>query len=184
MKKGKVLSCIFIIIFSVCIKINPILASDSPIFEDNFDVTNNWSADNGVWEVGIPTSGPGSANSSTNCAGTILNGNYPDNTDSRLIGPFRSPWDQGIELPEVTGDEEIRLRFWHWFSYSNYNYPNHYDRYDKGHVQVDVFDEDTGSWPGNWQTLGSVQAYSPVWSLMSVDLTAFAGQKIRIAFYC
>nr|WP_319393903.1 hypothetical protein [uncultured Desulfobacter sp.] len=148
-----------------------------PEFSGDFEMGwEDWSADNGVWGIGTPAGGPEGCYGGDQCAGTILDGKYPSFTDSRLVSPT-------LALPEALANEEIRLRFWHWFSYSNYNYPNHYDRYDKGHVQVDVFDEDTGSWPGNWQTLGSVQEYSPVWSLMSVDLTAFAGQKIRIAFY-
>ena len=44
------------------------------------DWEGNWSTDwhitFGTWEVGIPTSGPGSAYNGQNCAATILNGNY------------------------------------------------------------------------------------------------------------
>ena len=37
----------------------------------------DWSADNGLWEVGIPTVGPDSnAHSGQNCVGTLLGGNY------------------------------------------------------------------------------------------------------------
>ena len=149
--------------------------ADEVIFSEDFeDDWGDWYADNGIWEVGISPDPP-KAHGGVNCAGTVLDGNYPDNTNSRLISPI-------LILPGVTGAEGIHLRFWHWFSYSNYNYSNHYNLYDKGHVQISVFDEDTGTW-SEWDTLSSIQEYSPVWSLKDVDLTAYADQQVRIAFY-
>ena len=135
----------------------------------------DWSAENGVWEVGAPTAGPENPYHGSGCVGTVLGGNYPSWSNSRLISP-------AVVLPGIAGNEEIYLRFWQWFSYSNYDRYSHYNRYDKGHVQVSVFEETTGTW-GEWQTLSSIQEYSPVWSKKDVDLTAYAGQKIRIAFY-
>ena len=74
-------------------------------------------------------------------------GNYPDHTDSRLISP-------SVRLPEVTGDEEIHLRFWHWFAYSDG---------DTGYVQIKVYDDAIGEWSA-WTSIGNtIVNGSPVW---------------------
>src|SRR5690349_8801300 len=55
---------------------------ESPVAQDN------WYADNGYWEIGVPTYGPPTnslgwrAHQGTNCAGTVLNGNYTDDRES------------------------------------------------------------------------------------------------------
>jgi len=46
-----------------------------------------WGADNGVWEIGTPTKGPSASHWGSQCAGTVLSGNYSSDTDSRLISP-------------------------------------------------------------------------------------------------
>ena len=107
------------------------------------------------------------------CAGTILGGNYPSNTDSRFIGPYNTPWDQGIELPEVIDNEEIHLRFWHWFSYPD----------DSGQVQISILDDATGVWSAWINVGGAVSKGSGGWSVKDVELTAYAGQTIRIGFH-
>ncbi len=91
-------------------------------FEDGW---TSWSADNGVWQIGTPTAGPGGCIEGSQCAGTVLDGNYPPDTDSRLISYH-------VVLPAVTGYEEIHLRFMNWFSY--------FDSIDWGQVQVQVWD--------------------------------------------
>ena len=127
----------------------------------------DWSADSGVWEVGTPSAGPDSCHGGSKCAGTVLGGNYPPDTDSRLISP-------SIMLPGVSGAEELHLRFWHWFSY---------DRGDAGYVQISVYDEVAEEWSA-WATIGnSLVNNTPVWSLMGVELTDYANKKVRIAFY-
>ena len=128
----------------------------------------DWYADRGVWQVGTPTAGPGGCHSGTQCAGTVLNGNYPPYTDSRLISPT-------ITLENVSGAEEIHLRFWQWFAYYPYgvNYSSDYAT-----VQISTDDGQT------WTSVGNrIQDYSGGWSLNSIDLTAYAGQQVRIAFY-
>jgi bacillopeptidase F (M6 metalloprotease family) len=122
----------------------------------------NWSADNGVWEVGMPTTGPETCHSLTQCAGTILDGNYPDDANTRLISPY-------ITIPNLDVNERVRLRFWHWFRLE--------DGLDYGSVQVSV---DGGA----WQTLlGGISGISPVWTQVYVDLSAYEGSTIQIAFY-
>lgn len=82
------------------------------VFSENWESgPGNWDVSNGVGQVGAPTAGPGGAHGGSQCAGTVLDGNYPNNTDSRLISP-------SIRLSQVSGDEEIHLRFWHWFSFA------------------------------------------------------------------
>ena len=137
-------------------------------FESGWD---GWSVSNGVWEIGAPTTGPGSAHSGSSVAGTILGGNYPRNTDSRLISPQ-------INLPEAASGEEIVLRFWQWFSYRSGSYDN-----DEGHIHIQTYDDATGEW-SDWTDLGRF-AYlsSSVWSPAQVDLTSYSGQVVRIAFY-
>ncbi|MCP3873649.1 MAG: hypothetical protein GY699_10905 [Desulfobacteraceae bacterium] len=149
-------------------------AADQVIYEENFNGSSGWSTDYGVWEVGYPASGPVGSPDESKCAATALSGTYPGHTDSRLILPYFSPWDQGLELPEVSDDEEIHLRFWHWFSYSTYDY---------GQVQVSVLDESSGTW-GDWENNGiSLPSASGGWTLKDIDLTYYAGNTVRIAFY-
>ncbi|GAB6162858.1 hypothetical protein JCM12298_20180 [Desulfothermus naphthae] len=140
------------------------------IYSDNFESGwGNWSVDNGIWQIGTPTAGPESCHSGSQCAGTNLNGKYDPNTDSRLITP-------SIYLPEITNArEEIHLRFWQWFSYA---------ASDAGYVQISTYDQKTHKWSA-WQTVspaigGNCGNY---WTLMDVDLTNYAGKKIKIAFF-
>lgn len=71
----------------------------------------------------------------------------------------------------MPADEEIHLRCWQWFSYAD----------DEGYVQVSVYGD--GEW-GNWETVGDAIQYSyQRWSLAERDITAYAGEKIRIAFW-
>lgn len=128
----------------------------------------DWSTDRGVWEIGVPTEGPSGCHSGTQCAGTVLAGNYPGDTDSRLVSPT-------IQLPSVKGYEELYLRFWHWFSYAVR---------DAGYVQISVYDPATSEW-SDWTTIGDpVVNESPVWSYRGdYELTSYASRKVRIAFY-
>ena len=136
-------------------------------WEDFEDSDSQWEIDNGIWEIGEPTSGPSSSYEGSSVAATNLSGNYSDNdTDSRLISP-------SIDLPGAGADEEILLRFWQWYAY---------EYRDRGHVQISVWD---GSAWGDWTTLlESAQEYANSgWSRVGVDLTAYEGQRVRIAFY-
>ena len=71
--------------------------------------TNDWAVDFGTWEIGKPTSGPNAARTGTNCAATILAGNYANNADSRLISP---PF-------AIPASNSPALHFWHWYSFNN-----------------------------------------------------------------
>lgn len=147
-------------------------AEDNIIFEDNFDRSDPWAgwvSDNGVWDIGSPTSGPEECYSGNNCAATILDGNYPAHSSSRLISP-------SIQLPEIIGNEEIHLQFRHWFSYDALSATN-------GSVQISTHDLDTKTW-SDWETLGVVAVNtSPLWSKAGQELTNYSGKKIRLAFF-
>jgi hypothetical protein len=120
----------------------------------------DWSADNGLWEVGIPTFGPDSAYSGSNCSGTILGGDYTSDANSRWItSPFTVP----------SADHNPKLWFYHWYSFGASDY---------GWIQISV----NG---GNWVNLVSqpFSESSPVWTPFMVLLSDYAGENVRIGFY-
>ncbi len=159
MKKQNML----IIIFCLVNIFNSNLQGQTILWSEDFegDWTLNWYVDNGTWEVGVPTSGPGSAYNGTKCAATVLAGNYPPNANTRLIRT-------SFTIP--AGSENPRLRFWHWFSISTADY---------GKVQI----KPTGS--PDWIDLSEQYLYSgsDTWSCSYLDLSDFAGQTVQIAFY-
>ncbi|MHB1459799.1 MAG: IPT/TIG domain-containing protein [Armatimonadota bacterium] len=142
---------------------------------ENFTATNwqGWAANNGVWEFGVPTSGPNSAHDGTACAATVLNGNYPQYQDSRLISP-------AMNLPLLAADHEINLKFWQWFSFAGSTKPG------TGYVQVQEWSGH--SW-GSWTTVSAVYAENSTgWkytgtSFEPVDLSTYAGKRIRLGFF-
>jgi hypothetical protein len=139
---------------------------NSQIFAYDFDSDwEGWSADNGVWEVGSPGDpGPPAAHSGSDCAATVLRDFYP-NTSSRLVSPL-------VQLPLLGKGEELRLWFWQWTKFA---------RNDSGQVQLS-YEEAPGVW-SPWETLGGgYTASSGVWSLAMVDLSSYAGEKVRVAF--
>ena len=165
MKRGTLstlLTCLgwtaLIVAFQSCPSI--VIAQDTTFFEGFESGSGSWYATNGVWEVGVPSTGPGSAHSGQNCAGTILGGNYPDNANTRLVSPQ-------IALPSG----HVQLKFWHWFSIE--------DGYDQGVIQVST---DNGI---SWQTLTNPEydGNSGAWTQACVDLSSYAGSTVRIGFY-
>ncbi len=127
---------------------------------------SGWIINNGLWEIGSPEEGPDSAYSGEQCVGTNLEGNYSTHADSRLISPT-------LMLPEIDIEEEIHLRFFQWFSYSSYDY---------GYIQISSFDKDNQLW-SEWEDIGILSQTSGIWSMADLDLTDYACQRIRIAFY-
>jgi hypothetical protein len=136
---------------------------------ENFELgVGDWSADNGLWEVGIPTDTLclDSAHSGFKCAGTILAGNYPSDANTRLISPEISLTPKPGMGPE--------LYFWHWFLLNEWSASGP----DEGSVQIKVKGDTI------WQTLaGPFSGSSPVWSQVYVDLSAYAGSTVRVGFY-
>src|SRR6185503_7327187 len=128
---------------------------------ESFEQTNfweRWCADNGTWEWGMPTSGPGAAHSGPKCVATILDGNYGDSTSSRLVSP-------AFMVPSV--DQNPRLRFWHWFNFSCADY---------GQIEIRSSD-------APWQTLTNYSSNSGgEWTEPEINLSAYAGQSAQIGF--
>src|SRR5262249_44780627 len=131
-------------------------------FPDDFERgVGDWCADYGIWEVGVPTSGPGGAHSGSNVLATILVGNYYDNRSSRIsTPPFVVP----------SADQQPRLRFWHWWSFSCDDY---------GQVQIRVDG-------GPWQALSADGIYtadsSGNWTRACLDLSPYSGQTVQLGF--
>lgn len=136
------------------------------IFQEDFESgQGDWFADNGVWEIGKPTAGPDSTHSPENCAGTILTGNYPPNANSNLISPR-------ITLPSILTGERLQMYFWHWFRINE----DDFSGTDKGRVYVSVND-------GSWIPITNLfSGLSPLWTQVCVDLSEYAGERIRLAF--
>ena len=169
-RKGPVVGCTMLLSL-VCIMFMapcPVSAGvTGVIYSYNFEPGwDGWHPDNGVWEVGTPTSGPKGCYRGTKCAATVLAGDFPAYTSSRLISPE-------ITLPVVTGDEALELRFWHWFSYGS----------SYGFVQISYYDPQTSSW-SNWETISTAfDGASIFWTPMHVDLSAYSGMKVKLGFY-
>ena len=145
-------------------------AAESIIFSENFEGTPAYIIENGVWEVGVPESGPGSAFEGVYAVGTELTANYPTDIDSRLIIPASDY----VMIPSLEGDEEIHLRFWNWFDYA---------QSDWGAVEISLLDEDKHEWT-NWDIIDSnFNNSSHGWFIKDIDITRFQGKKIRIAFW-
>lgn len=150
--------CLFLI------KITPVTAGEN-IFQDSLEEWGNWSSDSGVWEFGLPSSGPANAAEGSGCAGTILTGNYLPDTDSHLISP-------SILLPTLDNPwEQLILVFDNWYNYSSRDY---------GQVKIRVYN---GSW-SYWTNLdGKIQNKSESWITSKKNINKYAGSKIQIGFY-
>ncbi|NOT00407.1 MAG: matrixin family metalloprotease [Phycisphaerales bacterium] len=147
-------------------------ASSPTVFFDDFEGgIGNWFADNGIWEVGVPSSGPNSAHSPENVAATVLAGNYPDGTSSRLVSP-------SIQLPAILAGEELHLRFWHWFLFPVACSSD--CGTDSGVVQIRV-QTALGQWEP-WTDLHTFYNSSAVYTNVLVDLSSYAGKKVQVGF--
>ncbi len=136
----------------------PLVYNNPEDWESGID---DWISDFSIWEVGTPTSGPGSAHTGESCAGTILAGNYYDNTASMLSSP-------SFTVP--TSSENPRLRFWHFYSFSSADY---------GKVQIKV--EGSNDWVDISPTYYSHS--SNIWTNAYLDLNAYADSTVQIGFY-
>ena len=108
-----------------------------------------------------PKAGPAASYAGSSCVGTTLNKDFSCDTDGGLRMGY-------TEVKSVVQ----RLTFWQWFSYSSY---------DSGTVQISSLNAD-GAW-SDWVSIGKSQVNVSDWSFMSIDLSEYAGQTVRIAFY-
>lgn len=133
------------------------------IFEEDFDSGfGNWAPSAGIWEVGEPSSGPGSAYAGRSCAATNLAGNYAYASYSRLQSPV-------ISMPAAPADGALWLRIWHYFNLSASD--------GSDQAQVQVYTDADG-----WAPIGEFYRYSANWTPWIADLSAYAGMDIRIGF--
>lgn len=135
-------------------------AEDIVFIHDFEDGGPDWWADNGTWQIGPPTTGPGSAHSGLECAATVLDGNYANGVRSHLVSP---------EFVVPPASENPRLRFWHWFSFASGDY-------GEVHIRVDG---------GNWEAISERYSHtgSGTWTRPFVDLTPYAGATVEVGFY-
>ncbi|MBI3192949.1 MAG: T9SS type A sorting domain-containing protein [Ignavibacteriae bacterium] len=140
-------------------------STDSTIFFDDFEHgSSNWTVDNGLWQIGSSTIV--TAYNGTNIAGTLLNENIPNQTyTTRLIT-------KPINLPSISSQDELRLRYYSWFSRAN-------NVNASIQMAIDTGGGNFGPWTGI--TLNYTTAYSP-WTHSSVELTKFAGKRVKIGF--
>jgi hypothetical protein len=132
----------------------------------------DWYAESGTWEVGVPSSGPGSAHGGTNCAATVLKTNYSSYVDSRFVSP-------AFTVPPCSTSPA--LRFWHWYNlagqYCSPSYPYPCDEGSYGYVEIKV-----GT--NNWQALSAhYTGQSGSWTQPFFNLCPYAGQTVQLAFH-
>ncbi|MEW6747343.1 MAG: hypothetical protein AB1486_31820 [Planctomycetota bacterium] len=139
---------------------------DVVVFAEDFESGRHGWSSNGVWDVGEPLPPSPPAHGGQWCAATNLTENYPDNMSNRI----ESPW---ITLPTVSGDQELRLRFWYWETV----HLDTWDGTDQAYAQV----LESG---GSWVSVSSqMRAVSPLWTCGGVNLTSFAGKTVKIGFH-
>ena len=140
---------------SVQLETGPMTLNNPEGFETGF---GDWSVEGGVWQMGIPTSGPTGVFEGEAVAGTILNGNYPNGTKSRLVSPeFRVP--SAFTAPQISFREWQAMRSG-----------------DSPMVQVRV----SG---GDWSNLSDLSgSNSGSWERRTWDITPYASQNIQFGF--
>ncbi len=155
-----------IIVFFILPKTSFTQAPDT-LWQENWEGnwTTDWHITYGTWQVGVPSSGPGTAHSGSYCAATILTGNYDNYVDSTRLIRHKS-----FIVPPA--NEYPRLRFWHWYSFR-------INDSDYGRVQIKIDGTD------NWKELPEAEyrdRCGGIWTRAFIDLSAFAGQSVQIAF--
>jgi RHS repeat-associated protein len=128
--------------------------------------TDNWQ----LWQIGVPTAGPPvadgqRAHSPTECAATVLGGNYWANSSGRLISP-------SFTVPATDARSRVVSRFWQWYQYG---------AGDSGQVQISA---SYGTAWSEWSTLlvAAANGTSANWEQVVLDLTAYQGQQVRLGF--
>lgn len=145
------------------------VCKNSYIFTECFENgIGDWSSTNGIWEIGTPTSGPGRAYIDDGVAATELDGDYIEDVNSTLVSP-------SIQLPTLVNGERINLRFWHWFHFPS-------DHYGPDTGNVNISEETSPNTWSAWNIKASFTLSSQDWSYPLVDLTSYAGKKIRLGF--
>ena len=145
--------------------------AETDFWFDNFETNaaSRWIS-TGVWHIGSPTAGPAinsagfRTHSAANCASTQ---SYPYSQDARMVC-ISYNGSSSLVVPDAS--EYPRLRFWHWFSLAN----------ALGYVEIST--DNGGTWTQISPTYENING-GGVWSCPSIDLSAFAGQSVKIAFH-
>ncbi|WP_045519063.1 S8 family serine peptidase [Neobacillus niacini] len=129
-------------------------------FQDFESAPNGWISygTQNSWEWGVPTAGPLKAASGEKVYGTKLNGHVAYNANMNLMMP-------PIILPE--GNSYLQFKDWYQLEDK--------ESKDFGNVFVSTDKQ-------NWQQLSSFTGNSSTWTQHQIDLSAYAGQQIYIAF--
>ncbi|MGE6488781.1 S8 family serine peptidase [Paenisporosarcina sp. NPDC076898] len=133
-------------------------------FEDFETATIGWTSfgEMNSWEWGVPTSGPGNAASGEKVYATNLEGKYDNNMNATLVLP-------PVNLPE--GNSYLQFKHWHSFEQSSSG-----RAWDYGHVFVSTDRQE-------WTQLKMFQGESGAWLDGEVNLSAFSGQRVYLAFH-
>ncbi|USK33342.1 S8 family serine peptidase [Bacillus sp. F19] len=129
-------------------------------FQDFESTPNGWISygTQNSWEWGVPTAGPLKAASGEKVYGTKLNGHVDFNANMNLMMP-------PIILPE--GNSYLQFKDWYQLEDK--------ESKDFGNVFVSTDKQ-------NWQHLSSFTGNSSTWTQHQIDLSAYAGKLIYIAF--
>jgi len=157
------------------ISVEKIQTKTFPFSESFVDGMGDWWISNGAWQIGgAPGAGPMECyNASVQCAATVLDGNYSD-TNSNLVSP-------SLTLPNIAANEQIQLRFWHWFSFAGRTQSCAGCNHDFGRIYIQQ-ETSPGIWSGATEVSNYVGYSAGVWTRTMVDLSAYAGSKVRILF--
>ncbi|NEZ41083.1 S8 family serine peptidase [Paenibacillus alvei] len=117
----------------------------------------------GVWQWGVPTSGPKQAFSGSRVMATVLDGKYPNGTNSY------------VEMPviDLTDKQHAVLSFAHWYKLG--------DWWNASYDRAEVF---IGSKKSNFQ-FERVKTYTmrnTTWTTEYIDLSPYAGDQIYVVF--
>ncbi|RKZ29078.1 hypothetical protein DRQ36_09420 [bacterium] len=167
--------------------LNPTLA----IYESDFE-SDNGGLDTirfppsypNDWRWGTPTDGPSGAHSGTKCWGTILDGDYHNQSKSRLVlGKIFLPLDSAPTLS-----------WWQWYRFQPGNASGYHDggnlklwlsSTDSAFLIPDrVYDEEMSQWN---RLIAYQDAYADddrgvYWHEVSVDLTPWEGDSVYISW--
>ena len=160
-----------------------LLVEPSFPYVETFDgsVEPPWATNGGVWERGVPASGPGSDHTGGgSCFGTNLAGNYPSSRQAYLDSPR-------VALPADAPSPV--LSFWMWLDAES--------GYDGGRLEISVDGGAFAAVEGNellppysanavlalpgGQSGWSGDAYAS-WTKVELGLTAYRGQVVQFRF--
>ena len=130
------------------------------VFQESFDGEHGFLTTES-WAIGTPTTDSVSAYSTPNCAGTNLNGDYPNNSNDRLTSP-------SISLEAYSSGDLITLSFYHWYYLESCC--------DDANLRIST---DSGM---SWETIVTFTGNASDWISYEMDLSSFAGQTIMLDF--